>query len=142
MVTFSITPHYQFNDHLSLQEHFNFTLVNTNENYYLPLEGTPPFRLMTSSNIQVTNMAQSMAARQNAIVSDTRLMWNNRYGAHKIDVFGGVRYQSSKYKLTAQRGYDTGNDKLRPTITGLRNTMSRLVSLPRPVHVSVVMPTV
>jgi hypothetical protein len=120
MVTFSITPHYQFNDHLSLQEHFNFTLVNTNENYYLPLEGTPPFRLMSSSNVQVTNMAQSMAARQNAVLSDTRLMWNNRYGAHKIDVFGGVRYQSSKYKLTAQRGYDTGNDKY-PSTGNTRN---------------------
>lgn len=111
MVQFSITPHYQFNGHLSLQEHFNFTLVNTNENYYLPLEGTPPFRLMASSNIQVHNMSQSMAARQNAVMSDTRLMWNNRYDAHKIDVFGGVRYQSNSYKLTAQRGFDTGNDK-------------------------------
>ena len=111
MVTFSITPKYQFNSYLSLQEHFNFTLVNTNENYYLPLEGTPPFRLLSTSNIQVENMSQSMAARQNAIMSDTRLMWNNRYGAHKIDVFGGVRYQSSKYKMTAQRGFNTGNDK-------------------------------
>jgi TonB-linked SusC/RagA family outer membrane protein len=123
MVTFSITPHYQFNGHLSLQEHFNFTLVNTNENYYLPLEGTPPFRLLASSTIQVTNMAQSMAARQNSILSDTRLMWDNRYGAHKIAVFGGVRYQSSKYKLTAQRGYDTGNDKY-PNTGNTRNYKS------------------
>ena len=111
MITFSITPHYQFNGHLSLQEHFNFTLVNTNENYYQPREGTPPYMLMANSNDHVENMAQSMASRQNAILSDTRLMWNNRYGAHYIDVIGGVRYQSSKYKLTAQRGYDTGNDK-------------------------------
>ncbi len=109
MVTFSVTPRFQFNKHLSLQEHFNFTLVNTNENYYLPLEGTPPFSI--ANNIQVENMSQSMAARQNSILSDTRLTWGNRYGAHKIDVFGGVRYQSSNYKLTAQRGYDTGNDK-------------------------------
>ena len=111
MVTFSVTPKYEFNRHLSLQEHFNFTLVNTNENYFLPLEGTPPFRLMASSDIEVPNIAQSMAARQNSVTSDTRLNWSNRYGAHKIDVFGGVRYQSSNYKLTAQRGYDTGNDK-------------------------------
>ena len=111
MVAFSITPRYQFNGHLSLQEHFNFTLVNTNENYYLPREGTPPFILIANSDDQAENMAQSMAARQNAILSDTRLMWNNRYGAHKIDIFGGVRYQTNKYKLTAQRGYDTGNDK-------------------------------
>ena len=111
MVSFSVTPKYQFNKHLSLSEHFNFTLVNTNENYYLPLEGTPPFRLLASDNILVYNMSQSNAARQNSVMSDTRLAWGNRYDAHKIDVFGGVRYQSSNYKLTAQRGYDTGNDK-------------------------------
>ena len=112
MVSFSVTPRYRFNRHLSLSEHFNFTLVNTNENYYMPREGTPLFRLLaTTSDILVENMSQSMAARQNGIMSDTRLTWSNRYGAHKIDVFGGVRYQSSEYKLTAQRGYNTGNDK-------------------------------
>ena len=111
MITFSVTPRYQFNKHLSLSEHFNFTLVNTNENYYLPLEGTPPFRILSSSTVLVENMSQSMAARQNSVMSDTRLSWGNRYGAHKIDLFGGVRYQSTNYKLTAQRGYDTGNDK-------------------------------
>ena len=120
MVSFSVTPRYEFNKHLSLAEHFNFTLVNTNENYYLPLEGTPPFRLMPSSNVEAENMAQSMAARQNSIMSDTRLAWSNRYGAHKIDVLGGVRYQSSNYKLTAQRGYDTGNDKY-PSTGNTRN---------------------
>ena len=123
MVSFSVTPRYSFGKHLSLSEHFNFTLVNTNENYYLPLEGTPPFRLLASSDIQVENMAQSMAARQNSIMSDTRLAWQNRYGAHKIDVFGGVRYQSSSYKLTAQRGYDTGNDKY-PSTGNARNYRS------------------
>ena len=123
MVSFSVTPRFQFNRHLALSEHFNFTLVNTNENYYLPLEGTPPFRLMASSNIQVENMAQSMAARQNSVMSDTRLTWGNRYGAHKIDVFGGIRYQSNSYKLTAQRGYDTGNDKY-PSTGNARNYRS------------------
>ena len=123
MVVFSVTPKYQFNRHLTLSEHFNFTLVNTNENYYLPLEGTPPFRLMASSNIQVENMTQSMAARQNSVMSDTRLAWSNRYGAHKIDVIGGLRYQSSNYKLTAQRGFDTGNDKY-PSTGNARNYRS------------------
>ena len=123
MVSFSVTPRYQFNRHLALSEHFNFTLVNTNENYYLPLEGTPPFRLMASSDIQVENMAQSLAARQNSVMSDTRLIWGNRYGAHKIDVFGGIRYQSNSYKLTAQRGYDTGNDKY-PSTGNARNYRS------------------
>ena len=120
MVTFSVTPRYQFNRRLSLSEHFNFTLVNTNENYYLPLEGTPPFRILPTTEDQAENMAQSMAARQNSVMSDTRLSWNNRYGAHKIDVIGGVRYQTRNYKLTAQRGYDTGNDKY-PSTGNARN---------------------
>ena len=123
MVTFSVTPTYQFNRRLSLSEHFNFTLVNTNENYYLPLEGTPPFRILASSDILVTNMSQSLAARQNAVMSDTRLSWSNRYNAHKIDVIGGVRFSSSNYKLTAQRGYDTGNDKY-PSTGNARNYRS------------------
>ena len=123
MITFSVTPSYQFNRHLTLSEHFNFTLVNTNENYYLPLEGTPPFRIMASSNNEVNNMSQSMAARQNSVMSDTRIAWNNRYGAHNIDVIGGVRYQSSTYKLTAQRGYDTGNDKY-PSTSNARSYRS------------------
>ena len=124
MVTFSVTPKYEFNKHLSLSEHFNFSLINTNENYYLPLEGTPPFRLLASDDILVENMSQSSAARQNSIMSDTRLAWGNRYDAHKIDVFGGVRYQSSNYKLTAQRGYNTGNDKYPSTnnATSYRST--------------------
>jgi len=120
MVQFSITPRFRFNRHLSLSEHFNFTLVNTNENYYLPLEGTPPFRILAGENLQGTNMAQSMAARQNSIMSDTRLQWNNRYGAHMIDLFGGLRFQNRSYKLTAQRGYDTGNDKY-PSTGNARN---------------------
>jgi TonB-linked SusC/RagA family outer membrane protein len=120
MVQFSVTPRYRFNRHLTLSEHFNFTLVNTNENYYLPLEGTPPFRIVEGELEQGTNMAQSMAARQNAVMSDTRIAWNNRYGAHKIDLFGGVRFQSRNYKLTAQRGYDTGNDKY-PSTGNARN---------------------
>ena len=124
MVTFSVTPKYEFNKHLSLSEHFNFSLINTNENYYLPLEGTPPFRLLASDDILVENMSQSSAARQNSIMSDTRLAWGNRYDAHKIDIFGGVRYQSSNYKLTAQRGYNTGNDKYPSTnnATSYRST--------------------
>ena len=111
MVTFSVTPRYEFNKHLSLSEHFYFTLINTNGNYYLPQEGTPPFRLLASSNTEVENMSQSNAARQNSVLSDTRLTWGNRYGAHKVDLFGGLRYQTNNYKLTSQRGFDTGNDK-------------------------------
>lgn len=111
MISFSVTPRYQFNKHLTLSEHFNFSLVNTNENYYLPLNGVPAFRLSDTGDTYVNNIAQSMAGRQSSIQSDTRIAWNNRYGANFISLFGGVRYMSSNYNFTSQHGYNSSNDK-------------------------------
>lgn len=112
LVMFSVTPKYKFNRHLEISEAFNFTLVNTNENYYTPILGVPSFRVPgISDRVYVDNIVQSLAARQNSIQSDTRLTWNNKYGANNIKVFGGVRYSSNTYKLNVQKGYNTGNDK-------------------------------
>lgn len=112
LVTFAITPKYQFNSHLSLQEAFSFTLVNTNENYYLPITGVPSFRVPgLTDRVYVNNVVESLAARQNSIQSDTRLNWQNRYNAHSVKVYGGVRYMSNSYKLNVQKGYNTANDK-------------------------------
>lgn len=112
LVMFSITPKYQINKHLSVQEAFNFSLVNTNENYYLPITGVPRFRVPgLTDRVYVDNVVSSLTARQNSIQSDTRLNWNNRYGAHSVNVYGGLRYVSNSYKLNIQKGYNTGNDK-------------------------------
>lgn len=112
LVTFSVTPKYQFNSHLSVQEAFNFSLVNTNENYYLPITGMPMFRVPgLTDRVYVNNVVESLAARQNSIQSDTRADWANKYDAHSIKVYGGVRYISNSYKLNVQKGYNTGNDK-------------------------------
>ena len=112
LITFAVTPKYRFNKHLHINEQFVLGLVNTNENYYLPIQGVPTFTVKgLDEGTTLQNIAQSQAARQTAIQSDTYLTWNNRYGAHLIDLRGGVRYISSDYKLTSQRGYNTGNDK-------------------------------
>ena len=118
LVTFSITPKYHFNKHLTVQEFFNFSLVNTNENYYLPITGVPKFRVPGLTNrVYVDNIVQSLAGRQNSIQSDTRVDWENKYGAHSIKAFGGVRYISNSYRLNIQKGYNTGNDKT-PNMSG------------------------
>lgn len=125
LVMFNVTPSYQFNKHLKLSEAFNFTLVNTNEGYYLPIEGVPSFRLPgitdLTQNLTRQNMVKSLAARQNSIQSDTRLEWNNTYGLHNINVFGGVRFITSTYTLNVQNGYNTGNDKTPNMKQGLLN---------------------
>src|SRR5574344_817369 len=112
VINVAITPQYRFNRHLNISEHFSFTLVNTNENYYLPISGVPKFKVSgLSSSTYVSNVAESLAGRESSVSSDTRMEWNNRYGAHNISIFGGVRYLSDNYKLNLQKGYNTGNDK-------------------------------
>jgi hypothetical protein len=112
LITFAITPQFHINKHLDISEHFSLGLINTNENYYLPLQGVPTFTVEgLDEDAWLHNIVQSMAARQTAIQSDTRLTWKNTYDAHSINVKAGLRFLSSEYKQTSQRGYDTGNDK-------------------------------
>lgn len=125
LVMFNVTPSFEFSKHLKLTEAFNFTLVNTNENYYLPIEGVPTFRIPGINDLtqQITrqNVVRSLAARQNSIQSDTRLNWNNTFGLHSISAMGGFRIVSSTYTLNVQNGYNTGNDKTPNMSYGLSN---------------------
>ena len=112
LIVFAITPKYVFNKHLTLSEHFALSLVNTNENYYLPIQGTPTFIVDgLDETTTLNNLVQSQASSLTAIQSDTRLAWQNLFGAHQVGVMGGVRYLNSAYKLTSQKGYNTPNDK-------------------------------
>lgn len=108
-INVTIAPKYQINKNLSVGELFSFRLTNTYENYYLPMTGVP---LFTIKNVGVvTNMAKSIAARQNEFFSETNLKWGNRYGAHAIQVTGGFRLMNNDYTLNYQKGYNTTNDK-------------------------------
>ncbi len=123
LVMFAITPKYDFNKHLSLQEHFTLALVNTNENYFLPIQGVPNFVVEgLDEGTTLENIVQSQAARQTTIQSDTRLTWNTRLlsgtsAEGDLKVIAGVRYLSSDYRLTSQQGYNSGNDKT-PNMSG------------------------
>ena len=112
LIVFAITPKYEFNKHLTISEHFALSLVNTNENYYLPIQGTPTFIVDgLDESTTLNNLVQSQASSLTAIQSDTRLAWKNQFGAHQVGAMGGVRYLNSAYKLTSQSGYNTPNDK-------------------------------
>lgn len=112
LIMFSVTPSFQINKHLKVSEHFTMTLVNTNENYYLPIQGVPTFTVKgLDEGTTLQNIAQSQTARQTNIQSDTYINWDCRFGANSIDLRGGMRFISSNYKSTSQIGYNTGNDK-------------------------------
>ncbi len=110
MLNLTVTPKFQFNPNLSLQEHFSYNLVNTNEMYYIPVNGTPSYYVASIGDNR-DNEVRSLASKQNSVMSDTRLDWSNRYGAHYIHAFGGARIQWESYSSNSQVGYNTGTDK-------------------------------
>ncbi len=120
MLNLTITPKYTFNPHLSLSEHFSYNLVNTNEKFYVPINGVPSY-FVTNVNEFVDNEVRSLASKQNSVQSDTRLDWHNRFGAHAIKAFGGVRINWESYTMNSQLGYNTGNDKTPFMSSSLRN---------------------
>ena len=110
MLNLTVTPKWTFNSHLSLQEHFSYNLVNTNEMFYIPINGTPNYYVSSIGDTR-ENEVRSLASKQNSVMSDTRLNWKNRFNAHEIGFFGGVRINWESYTMNSQLGYNTGNDK-------------------------------
>lgn len=123
LLNIAVTPKYQFNDNLVLSEHFSYTLVNTNNKYYVPINGVPTFYVSSVSGYR-ENLVSSLATKQNSIQSDTRLTWNNRYDAHDVAVFGGVRMNFENYTRSRQLGYNTGSDKTPFMSSSLMNAQS------------------
>lgn len=123
MLNLAITPKYQFNESLALSEHFSYNLVNTNEMFYIPINGTPKYYVSSIGDINgMDNEVRSMAGKQNSVMSDTRLEWKHRYDAHHVHLFGGARINWETYKMTSQLGYNTGNDKTPFMSSSLSNT--------------------
>lgn len=115
----AITPKWQFNKHLSISSLFSYTLTNTNDKYYVPINGVPDY-YVSSIGFTVENEIRSLYSSQNSITSDTKIEWGNQYGAHSIDLLGGFRYMNDRYKVDSQLGYDTGSDKT-PFINDTKN---------------------
>ncbi len=109
-INIAITPKWQANKHLYISEMFSYTSVNTNEKYYVPLNGVPSYYV---AELQGTmeNEIGSQYAKQNTINSDTKIDWNNSYKGHNIHLQGGFRFINEGYSLNTQHGYNTGNDK-------------------------------
>ena len=121
-VNLVVTPKYQFNKHLYLSEMFSYTSVNTNEKYYVPMNGVPSY-YVTSLRNTMDNEIGSQFAKQNTVNSDTKLDWTNSYKAHNIHLQGGFRYINESYSINTQHGYNTDNDKT-PYINNAKNKTS------------------
>lgn len=109
-VNLSVMPKYQVNRNLSISEMFSYTSLNTNEKYYVPMNGVPSYYVSSLQNI-MDNEIGSQYAKQNTVNSDTRIQWANNFHGHDIQLLGGFRYVNQSYSLNTQHGYNTGNDK-------------------------------
>lgn len=109
-VNIAVTPKYQINKHLFASTMFSYSLVNTNEKYYLPLNGVPSYYVKELQST-MQNEIGSQYGKQNTVNSDTKIDWNNSYNGHNIHVMGGFRFVNESYSLNTQHGYNTGNDK-------------------------------
>ncbi len=109
-VNIAIMPQYRINRHLHASTMFSYTAVNTNEKYYVPMNGVPNY-FVAELQQRMENEAGSMFSTQSTINSDTKLDWKNNYGAHNLHLMGGFRFIRESYALNTQHGYNTGNDK-------------------------------
>ena len=120
MLNLSVTPKYQILPNLSVSEHFTYNLINTNNKYYIPVNGVPTY-YVASVNANRENLVASKTSRQNSIQSDTRLNWKNQYDGHSLSAFGGMRMMFENYNSSAPEGYNTGSDKTPFLSNGLLN---------------------
>lgn len=116
MLNLTITPKYQITPNLFASEHFSYNLVNTNEMFYIPINGTPEY-YVTSLGGYRENEVRSLASKQNSVQSDTRIDWNNRFGGHFVHLFAGARINWESFTTSSQVGYNTGSDK-QPFMSG------------------------
>ena len=117
MINIAIAPKWQPTKNFSITERFSYTMNNYDEAYYTPVGGMPSYNLNGYGVVQ--NEKGSFFTKHNAIFSDTRAEWAIPLGAHRIDVFGGVRYLDDSYSETGGKSYlepGAGNDKTPNTV--------------------------
>ena len=107
-----LAPKYEFNNGLSISENINYTLNRNSQRYYRPKGGVPTFYVEGLGRVQT--QSASIFAKEETIMSDTRLSFDKILGAHTINAMGGFRYLNYGYEMNNPTGqYQTaGNDKL------------------------------
>ncbi|MCQ2110230.1 MAG: SusC/RagA family TonB-linked outer membrane protein [Bacteroidaceae bacterium] len=118
LIAISVTPKYEINRYWSVSEHFNYTLTNLDENYYLPMNGTPQFKVAGIG--YVDNKVAAMASHHDNFMSNTYFNYDRRFNAHDVHVSGGFRYLNNTYSQTSMTGYNSGNDKTPNMSTNLQ----------------------
>lgn len=108
-ITLAVTPRWEIKRNLTFASQFTYTLANSDENYYIPLNGTPKFQIEGIG--LVDNKAAAMSAKQDGFMSNTFLEYTYKRYAHDFDLQAGFRYINNSMFQTSMLGYNSGNDK-------------------------------
>ncbi len=115
-ISLAVTPKWEINRDWTLADHFAFHINNTDQNYYLPTNGVPNYKVEGLEDY-VENVASSLSGRQVTLMNDLYGQYQHRFNAHWVNVRGGFRYLHDTFRQDMQVGYDTGNDKT-PNMNG------------------------
>lgn len=111
MINLSIAPTWKPTKNFRLTEQFAYTMQSFDEAYFTPIIGMPSFT-QEGSTAETKNSKWSLFSKHNAIFSDTRADWEVLdNGAHRLGVFGGVRFMNDSFTSSYLVGDNTGNDK-------------------------------
>lgn len=110
MINLSVAPTWKPTRNFSITERFSYTMQSFDESYYTPIVGMPTYRA-DGAIADTQNSKWSLYSKHNAVFSDTRADWAIPLGAHRIDVFGGVRFMNDTYTSSYLVGDNTGTDK-------------------------------
>ena len=96
-INLNVKPTYQVTKTFSISDRFNFNMNRGNEKYFLPVSGTTNYYLQDLG--YVTSVQKTFFSKATTLQNDLRLNWENTYGAHHVNVFGGWRYNNENDKL-------------------------------------------
>ncbi len=120
-LTLNVTPKVDINKNLFVSSMFSFHLINTNEKYYVPMNGVPSY-YVNSVHQSMDNEIRSLFGKQNNLMSDTKVDWHDNFNGHGIHVMGGFRFLKQEYKYNANLAYNTGSDKTPTPNSGVGKT--------------------
>lgn len=111
MINLSVAPTWQPTKNFSLTERFSYSMQSFDESYFTPIIGMPDYTLV-ENEAMTRNSKYTFFSKHNSVFSDTRADWKIiAQGAHKLDLFGGLRFMNDTFTASYLLADNTGNDK-------------------------------
>lgn len=111
MINIAVAPTWEPTKNFSLTERFGYAMQSMNEDYFTPIIGMPEYTLPENDS-PTQNAKYTFFSKHNSVYSDTRADWKVLpNGAHRLEIFGGVRFMNDTFTANYHLADNTGNDK-------------------------------